>query len=108
MEWLDAQKRIATLMEHFHSESVWALDPELWKACNSYGNVNMVNNCDCGWNESRLPFGNGSRNYTHWAIPRMSDPFYQKYVKFTGRQWREHYMDGKDLIIDSFGNVCTS
>lgn len=25
MAWLDAQKRIVTLMEHFHSEPVWAL-----------------------------------------------------------------------------------
>lgn len=99
MAWLDAQKRIVTLMEHFHSESVWALDPELWKACDSYSDVNMVNNCDYGWNESRI--------YTHWAIPRKSDPFYQKYVKFTGKQWFEQYMDGKDLIIDYLGNVCT-
>ena len=83
MAWLDAQKRIVTLMEHFHSEPVWALDPELWEAWTSYGDVNMVNSR--GWKDSRI--------YAHWA-------------KFTGKQWREKYMDGKDLIIDFFGNVC--
>lgn len=96
MAWLDAQKRIVTLMEHFHSEPVWGLDPELWEAWTSYGDLNMVNNR--GWKDSRI--------YAHWAIPRKADPFYQKFIKFTGKQWREKFMDGKDLIIDFFGNVC--
>ena len=96
MAWLDAQKRIVILMEHFHSESVWSFDPELWKAFTSYDDLNTVNNC--GWIEKRI--------YAHWAILRSSDPFYQKVIKFTGRQWRENYMDGKDLIIDFYGNVC--
>lgn len=97
MAWLDAQKRIVTLMEHFHSEPIWALDPELWEVWFSYGDLNMVNNC--GWEDRHI--------YAHWAIPRKSDPFYQKILKFTGKHWREKYMDGKNLIIDFFGNVCT-
>ena len=97
MAWLDAQKRIATLMEHFHSEPVWALDPDLWEAWSGYGDLNMINNR--GWEDSRL--------HAHWAIPRKADPFYQKFTKFTGKQWRENFMDGKDLIIDFWGNVCT-
>jgi hypothetical protein len=96
MAWLDAQKRIVTLMEHFHSEPVWALDPDLWEAWSGYGDLNMV--YSRGWKDSRL--------HAHWAIPRKSDPFYQKFLKFTGKQWREKFMDGKDLIIDFFGNVC--
>jgi hypothetical protein len=97
MAWLDAQKRIVTLMEHFHSEPVWALDPDLWEAWSGYTNLDMINNR--GWKDSRL--------HAHWAIPRKSDPFYQKFLKFTGKQWREKYMDGKNLIIDFWGNVCT-
>lgn len=96
MDWLDAQKRIVTLMEHFHSEPVWAFDPDLWEVWSGYGDLNMVNNH--GWKDSRI--------YAHWAIPRKADPFYQKFIKFTGKQWREKFMDGKDLIIDFLGNVC--
>ena len=96
MAWLDAQKRIVTLMEHFYTEPVWSLDPELWEAWPSYGDVNTVNSR--GWKDSRI--------HAHWAIPRKADPFYQKFTKFTGKQWREKFMDGKDLIIDVFGNVC--
>lgn len=96
MAWLDSQKRIATLMEHFYNEPVWSLEPDLWKAWASYGDLNTVNTR--GWKDSRI--------YAHWAIPREADPFYQKFLKFTGKQWRDKFMDGKDLIIDFFGNVC--
>ena len=97
MAWLDAQKRIVTLMEHFHSEPVWALDLEHWKLWPSYNDVNTVN------------VGGRKRVYcdVHWGIPRYNDPFYLKFVKFTGKYWNEHFMDGKDLIIDYLGNVCT-
>ena len=97
MAWLDTQKRIVTLMEHFHSESVWALDPEHWKFWPSYNDVNTVN------------VGGRKRVQSdiHWGIPRYNDPFYLKFVKFTGKHWNERFMDGKNLIIDCLGNVCT-
>ena len=97
MAWLDAQKRIVTLMEHFHSEQVWALDPEHWKLWPSYNDVTTVN------------VGGRKRVYcdVHWGIPRYNDPFYLKFVKFTGKYWNERFMDGKALIIDCLGNVCT-
>ena len=38
---------------------------------------------------------------------RFNDPFYLKFEKFTGNHWYEKFMDGKNLIIDCLGNVCT-
>lgn len=97
MAWLDAQKRIVTLMEHFHSEPVWAFDPEHWGLWPSYNDVNTVN----GGGRKRVHYD------VHWGIPRYNDPFYLKFEKFTGKHWNEHFMDGKNLIIDCLGNVCT-
>lgn len=97
MAFLDAQKRIATLMEHFYSEPVWSLDPEHWGLWPSYNDVNTVNRR--GWKRVHCD--------VHWGIPRYNDPFYLKFEKFTGKHWNERFMDGKNLIIDCVGNVCT-
>lgn len=97
MAWLDAQKRIAMLMEHFYTEPVWSLDPELWGLWPSYNDVQTVNGG--GW--KRVHYD------VHWGIPRYNDPFYLKFEKFTGKHWNERFMDGKNLIIDCLGNVCT-
>ena len=98
MAWLDIHKRIVTLMEHFYSEPVWSLDPELWGLWSGYNDISMVN-------------GNGwTRAYchdVHWGIPRYNDPFYLKFCEFTRKHWDEKFMDGKNLIIDCCGNVCT-
>ena len=97
MALLDAQKRIVTLMEHFYSEPVWSIDPEHWGLWPSYDDISMVNGN--GW---KRVFSN-----VHWGIPRFNDPFYLKFEKFTGNHWSAKFMDGKNLIIDCLGNVCT-
>lgn len=99
MTWLDTQKIIVTLMEHFHSEPVWAIDPDRWRYWNAYGDIEMVNDSTCGWT--------GTGMHAHWGIFPCNDPFYQKHVKFTGKPWRNTLMDGKALLIDLCGNVCT-
>ena len=50
--WLDVHKRIVTLMEHFYSEPVWSLDPELWELWSGYNDISMVNGN--GWTRAYL------------------------------------------------------